>query len=348
MKTLASGLLTLVLASACSAHVQNPVPPLASLGVTPTAMAGAVRPHGARAAYIYFGGLNDVHPPSGVIGAYPATANGNVAPVRAIGGPQTQFDIPENAVPDATGRLWTCGLRTNKILAFPAGAAGNVTPSVVIAGSNVLISGCLDIALGSDGTVYATSYYAPMVAAWAPGSSGNVSPSKVYAGSNTGIVSPAALALAGGGGLLYVSNLSPASVEVFNLSLGTNAAPIRKIAGSNTRLSYPYGIAVDPATNRLWVANERTNTIEAFGPVANGNRLPLDIIAGSNTQIQSPFGIAVDDAGYVYVGNCPQYAGATGGSIVVFAPGAHGNVKPVQIIKGSNTFLSCVAQITVR
>ena len=353
MKTLASGLLTLTLATACSAATQNAVPPLApSSAMAPTATAGALVPHGTRAANIYFSGRDAETPqPVGELGVFKATANGNVAPVRVIRGPETDFYSPENAVYDpSTGRIWTCDFTHNKILSFQPGAANNIAPDIIIAGSNVPLYGCGDVALGPNGKIYASSYdtgpgYTPSVYVWPAGSNGNVLPTEWYYGSNTGFGYTSGLAF-DANGYLYVSNTSPNSIDVFSQSFG-NVPPYRKIAGSNSKLGNPFAIAIDPSTQHLWAANETTSQVEVFGPSANGNRSPLYVIAGPNTHIDNPYGIAVDHAGYVYVGNCPQGKQAKVGSILVFAPGAHGNVSPVQTIEGSNADISCVGQLSV-
>ena len=56
----------------------------------------------------------------------------------------------------------------------------------------------------------------------------------------------------------------------------------------------------------------------------------------------------MDKAGYLYVGNCPQTGNYPAGSILVFAPGAHGNVKPIQVIAGVNADMSCAQGLTVQ
>jgi len=70
-----------------------------------------------------------------------------------------------------------------------------------------------------------------------------------------------------------------------------------------------------------------------YGPTAT-SETQVQYITGSNTQISGPYGVAVDASGYLYV------ISTSGSSILVFAPGATGNVAPVETISGSNTGLS--------
>ncbi|MBV8149214.1 MAG: hypothetical protein JO092_09000, partial [Candidatus Eremiobacteraeota bacterium] len=90
-----------------------------------------------------------------------------------------------------------------------------------------------------------------------------------------------------------------------------------------------------------------SNSITAYGASANGNAAPVVFIHGHKTQINNPYGVAIDAAGYLYVGNGPQQTPHVG-SIVVFAPGSNGDVKPVQRIVGSNVPFAGIYGLTVR
>ena len=325
------------------------MPPSPGAALSPNDPALSLVPHGARASYIYFAGRSTFAPPwASELGVYSATANGNVAPVRVIRGPETQMNIPQTAVMDSSGRLWTCSFNTKNLIAFAAGATGNVAPSVSIGGSYSPIQSCGDMTLATNGAIYATSFQTPSsIAAWAQGSTLNARPAAVWSGSNTGLGQASGLAI-DLASHMYVSSAHPSEVEVFVLQYPGNVTPFRKLAGPKTFLDNPDAIAVDPVAQTIWVANAGNNLVEEFGPLAGGNVAPELHISGPLTQLQNPYGIAVDWAGYVYVGNCPQTGGTTAGSILVFAPGARGNVKPVQVIKGSNTQLACVMQMTVK
>ena len=122
-------------------------------------------------------------------------------------------------------------------------------------------------------------------------------------------------------------------VEVFAPGACGNVAPIRTIAGSNTTLGLVDGLGVD-ATGTLYVDNFEAGSIAVFAPGANGNVAPIRTIAGSNTGLSSPDDIVVGFKGELYVSNG---FGSGVNSVTVFAPGASGNVAPIQDITGSNT-----------
>lgn len=307
------------------------------------------RAAGTRARYVYVAGY-DAKTPSGggdsELAVFAASANGNAAPLNVIRGSKTELYSPQSAVVDATGRLWTCDFNGSYVLAFPAKKFGNIAPSVKIAGSNSPLQSCGGMTLDSSGAIYASSFDTALVAKWPAGSNGNVAPSDVWSGNLTGLYVPAGIAI-GTGGDLFIGNSGKAAVSVFGPNAG-NVAPLRSIAGSHTRMNDGYNVAIDPTTQRLFVADENNNTVQIFAAGANGNATPVAWLSGKNTQIDYPYGIAVDDAGYIYVGNCPQTGTYPQGAILVFAPGAHGDVKPIQTIAGSKTDLDCVNDLTVK
>ena len=61
---------------------------------------------------------------------------------------------------------------------------------------------------------------------------------------------------------------------------------------------------------------------------------PTRTISGTNTGLNGPTDIALDSAGYLYVGSWNV------NSILVFAPGASGNMPPSRTISGGSTGLS--------
>lgn len=311
------------------------------------AAARETQPHAAvRARYIYFTGAAALatNGGEGIAGVFASTANGNVAPLGVLGGSQTGFKHPWQAALDASGRLWLCDYLANAILAFPAGKWGNRAPVVKIAGSNTKIDGCSGIAISPSGTVYASQYLSSSVLVFGASSQGNAAPAAAYSGNLTGLDAPANLAFNGSGNLV-VANANGRSTLVFGKSAG-NVGPLQKIAGSNTRTNWNLSVAIDPASHAIVVANADNDTIQFFAQNANGNAVPYRWIAGANTGLFNPAGVAMDAAGYVYAANCPQFGYV--GSILVFAPGAHGNAAPVQTIEGSKANLSCVNGIFVK
>jgi hypothetical protein len=315
--------------------------------------ANAVHPHGAKALRIYFAGYAaaTVGYGAGELGIYTANGAGNIAQNATIKGSKTGLVSPQTAVLDAQGRVWTCDFNNPYITAFGAGASGNVAPTISIGGSYSPLFDCTGLVLSGNGTIYVSSFvnkyqYGPAIYRWAAGSHGNVPGNGVYTGTKTELNGPSGLALTSSGKVVVGGNTS---VSVFGTTTG-DVKPLQLLAGSTTTLTQPYAVAVDPSTQHLIVADSATSHIAVFAGNATGNAAPLYVIGGTKTRLVDPYGVAMDGAGYLYVGNCPQNGGskANHGSIAVFAPGAKGNVAPVQLIVGNKTDLSCVDGLTVK
>lgn len=330
---------TIVAAAVCLLFLYGCKGSGGSAGTAPTAAPG-------RATALYASGA--VVP--GRIVSLPATASGLVAPVTSIQSTQTaNFGESYSMAYDPNAnQFWvtSCLLlsRTNgPVLAFNAGANGSsVSPAIAIAGSATGLSGCqLGIAIDTSGNVYVADhsnappqYPGGQVAIFDSSQTGNVAPVARIAGTAANFHSPAGVALDASGNL-YVADTGQGfsgyagDVEVFGSGANGNVSPTRIISGSSTGLNSPFGLAFDRFGD-LYVTNPPSNSITVFAPAANGNATPLRTISGSSTLLSAPTGIAVDSAGYVYVGNENQTV--QNAPILVFGPGASGNVAPVQSI----------------
>jgi sugar lactone lactonase YvrE len=65
---------------------------------------------------------------------YAKNANGNVAPIRSIGGSNTQIDLPYGIAVDSQDNIYVSQAKTNSITVYGKGATGNVAPIRVISG----------------------------------------------------------------------------------------------------------------------------------------------------------------------------------------------------------------------
>ena len=163
--------------------------------------------------------------------------------------------------------------------------------------------------------------------------------------------------------LIYVSNTSEAAatgsaaIVAFPLATGGNITPVKTIAGAGTQLITPNVMTFDSNGN-LYVANESNpynnpygDYITVYPPGSNGNVAPSRIIRGGNADFSatSLTAIAVDSDGYLYVSedtsseNCTSTSSSTctataNDTILVFAPGANGNVAPVRTINSNSCF----------
>ena len=138
----------------------------------------------------------------------------------------------------------------------------------------------------------------------------------------------------GAGTGIYVTNVSPPSITVYDLNATGNAAPVRTLSGTNTGLNVPIGMAFDSAGN-LYVANRGNGTVTVFAPGASGNVAPIRTLTA--TGMLSPESVAIPlTSDEVWVGACPGCGGSSGGATGLFHFPPGGTQSDGQIA-GSNT-----------
>ncbi len=99
----------------------------------------------------------------------------------------------------------------------------------------------------------------------------------------------------------------------------------------------PFPLAFD-ANQNLYVGDVRDAAVLVFDPDATGTVKPLRTIRGQRTLLKYPMGLAFDKSGNLYVvNNNGEYQ--TNSSVLVFPPGADGNVAPVRQLEGPKTQL---------
>jgi hypothetical protein len=118
---------------------------------------------------------------------------------------------------------------------------------------------------------------------------------------------------------------------------------------STDTVSVLAGIESTADVQHLYVGSPASRSIAVYSAHANGMVTPERVIAGANTRLGACFGQpAVDRRGYVYVPN--QFCDATGGNpsdVLVFAPGANGNVAPAYRIGGRATLIEHPSAVAV-
>lgn len=137
---------------------------------------------------------------------------------------------------------------------------------------------------------------------------------------------------------LYVTNWQGQAITVYPTSASGNVAPIQTIAGAATGIDLPYDVALDSSGN-IYVTNFDNNSITVYAAGATGNVAPIARISGSNTYLLDPEGIGIDPTnGDIDVLSLNGPGGSP--SILIFPPGANGNVAPSAVIAGSKTGLA--------
>lgn len=180
-----------------------------------------------------------------------------------------------------------------------------------------------------------------------PAHAADTAPSAVIAGAATTLNRPAAIAFNSAGDM-YVTNRNDNSVLSFPASANGNVVPSLSISGPSTGFNTPNGITFDSADN-LYVGNAISGgSINVFAPGASEDATPIRTIAGSNTELEGTQGLTVDAADNLYA-TCTDGCGTAAGPgrVLVFPPGANGNVPPAREITGGNTKLNHPVGIAV-
>jgi hypothetical protein len=283
---------------------------------------------------------------------YPVTANGNVAPAVTLAGDKTGIDLPFGIASDKVGSLrignGIGGFNGigGYVTSYVNFANGNSAPIATISGQNTgLTGGVGQVALDNNGNIYViqTAFSTQEITVYDRGATGDVAPIATISGSNTQLFETNGIAV-DGSGKIYVANFNGpnSSVTVYSPGSNGNVAPIAAISGPNTGVVGPNALAVG-VDGTVYVANE-LDTITIFPPGANGNVFPQRSISGSSTGLFNPNGLAVDPDGDIFVA-CTGLGKPD--TILVFAPGANGNVAPKAIITGNQTGLNYPGAMTI-
>src|SRR5215469_8333318 len=199
--------------------------------------------------------------------AYPVGATGDVTPIALT----TDMANPNGIARDSAGRIYVANSATNTITVYPASASGNASPIAVIGGSNTMLADPIGIALDAIDKIYVLNAFTSGVTIYAPLNGGlgvlNEAPIATIAGRKTQLLSPADIAVTGGGEI-YVANhlggpskprrFAPGVVTIYAAGSNGNVAPTA-IRGVATGLVDPFAIALDSANN-IYVANDIGST----------------------------------------------------------------------------------------
>ncbi len=221
---------------------------------------------------------------------FAAGANGNVAPIRTIAGPNalaTTDDFVALAVL-ADGTLFAASELTSganrdpKVLVFAPNANGDVAPAQTITGGTTTMQAVLSMSVFF--TEIAVVDASQRVLFFRPSDSGDIAPVRilqdapgVVAGSAFDRVSSLFLAR---------NDVSGGSVISFIAGAKGTPTPLANIVGGTTGLSAPAGVAVDVG-GTVYVANADPAgaSILVFSSVATGDTAPIRTISGPTTTL---------------------------------------------------------------
>jgi len=180
-----------------------------------------------------------------------------------------------------------------------------------------------------------------MLFALACGGGGSQADGGPEAGDDSGDAAPEAGAKAT---TITVLNASGTSLVSFPIDASGDIAPSATISGDLTGLSSAGGLAVS-AAHELYVATPLA--IVVFPPGASGNVAPARTIAGpAALPMTDAFAsLAVAPDGTIFAASQASSA-PQNPKILVFAPGANGNVAPIRTITGSATTMQAVLSVS--
>jgi hypothetical protein len=226
---------------------------------------------------------------------YAAGSTGNVAPSRAIRGPATGLDYPQDvAVDPLNGNLYVAN-GNDTIVVYAPTASGNAAPIEMLGGSKTKLSGPDALTFDADGNLYVSNYNS--VTIYSAGSVGNVRPVRTIAGRRTKLVAAQQIALDSNLDVFAVnepySDPNESNVTAFAAGAHGDVAPFLTIFGTRTDLEQPDGIAIDGDGNiyvaNLYVSKRRPdNSITVYASGAGGNIRPTRKIEGPRTLLAEP------------------------------------------------------------
>lgn len=274
------------------------------------------------------------------------TDSGNIAPEAVIGS-SAQIGGPVG-IGVSSSNIYVANSCNNSVTLYPIGSQGAGAPLTRIIGPSTSLNQPSGLATSPGAGVFWVANKTSNSLNEYPlglGLTGDndIAPIARVRGSNTGLNGPDGIATDVFGNI-YVANATANSVTIYSSSAIGNAVPMATISGALTTLNNPGSIAVDE-NGVIYVANgagSGTPSILEFAPVnnvtPNGNIAPTTVISGSNTALANNNALAVDASSDLYVAPTisPQLS-ANPPQILIFAPGASGNVAPSKTIGGSST-----------
>jgi len=311
-------------------------------------------------AEILVGGFGDGVTPVPLRG-FSDSANGNVAPVRVLGGPTTGLKTPAGGVYEPVENvIYVADFYGTTIRVFYANANGDAAPVRVVGPTYTGQARAVAVDVTHNELLAFTS--GCCLAAFDRGANGDVFFKRFVqwgglSGSVTQQNSPSALVYMAPTDEVAETDTDSASpytpkLLVFNRTDSGNTAPKRMLKGANTQFGdYAGGLAYDAAARKLYVGAYTTNAdlshsarVLVFDDAANGDVAPSRSIAGAATGLEltatsSIGGLAIDPEHQHLIVSVSDYNSTAANKLLVFALGASGNTAPLQTIAGASTGL---------
>ena len=286
------------------------------------------------------------------VSIYPSGTKTGSGPQYQIGGSFTTLAGPQYLTFDSFGNLfttnWTPATGAASILEFKATATGNVYPYQTYNFTTTQPRGIADFMTDLEGATTTSDALVVTVTNAAQtlsfvsqlqffSSESLTTPYQTVSGPATGLNVPIGVAVDSKQNI-YVANNQGKSVEEFNIPTPSpTPSPTATPTASPTPTPTPSGATPSPTPTPVPTATPM-------------NIAPIATISGATSGLGTPTGLALDGSLNIYVADqastvC-QPALAHCAAILIFPPGANGNVAP-KSIAGSNTLLFAPTDVKV-
>jgi DNA-binding beta-propeller fold protein YncE len=265
------------------------------------------------------------------ITVYSSTANGDVAPIRVLKGPQTAIKNPTGVFVDvANDELWVANFGDHSATVYRRTASGDTAPIRTIRSAPrnspaTFINNPFAIVYDSrrEEVLVPNCVQHPRIAAFPVMADKAALPVRSIEGQNTRL--NRTVHSIGYDELhdeiVVQSNIGQA-ILTFRGGANGDEAPIRVIQGPKTQLRDPEKIALDPVHNEIFVLNMTIDDeVLVFDRLAQGDVAPKRILKGV-------------DAGNLAVDTVHDLLVLTGNGIQIYDRAAGGNAKPLRRING--------------
>jgi hypothetical protein len=286
------------------------------------------------------------HPPYGeivvsdgnAIKVFAPGANGDVAPIRTISGANTQIGTLYGLDLDPAGNIWVADHGSNQIEEFAANANGNVAPlRTITTPTQQYFSQPEGIAVDPvQHLVWVGSFNSSTLAGFKDTDNGTLEPERKISGPNVGLTFTRDIWMSPNHQQLWATDYNHHAVQEYSPTGVEDQAPLRTIQLDSS--DTVFGVAVD-RLGVVHVSAGSANSIESFG--AASNTTPISTISGPDTGVHGPAYLSFDPAGHMWAaiqgGGAPPVVPS---SVEAFAPGAHGDAKPIVRITGPTAHLT--------
>jgi sugar lactone lactonase YvrE len=308
-----------------------------------------------RAGYLHVGYGADPRADAGTIAVFAPDADGDARPIRVIIGPRNGLGRPAVVAVDRHGYLYAINSHNrtvdHAVRVFAPDAKGDAAPCRVIEGPRTQITRPSGLALDRQGRLYVGSSGSTSqspeggITVYAPGVTGDTAPiRRLIGGDYYGMGWPTRLLLDRHDSL-YVR--SPVPIAVYAPGATGATEPVRRIMRRTpgpqfARVSSPELYVLDRHDTLYAMAGD---TVMVYPPGFSGTESPVRRIAGPRSGIRDVTDLALDHRGWLYLALRGPYVDSA--RIVVFPPGASGDVAPGRTITGPLTGLRSPTSIAL-